>query len=336
MATPATIIIDPSQFPDAVRRTLIASLRSRRINHKFLYDSQRQTQKWLELHEACSPARVDPQVSMIYDQALAAVLPQCLAPRICVVGLGCGGGQKDSQFVRQLQAAGRSVRYVAVDVSPTMVLVARDAVSPSLPLENISLFVCDLAEATNLPETFNHWHPRRAADESSLFTFFGMIPNFEPDQILPLLGALLRPEDTLLFSANLAPGPDYAAGVQQILPLYDNALTREWLWLFLSDLGFSEADGRMEFTIEGDESGFGLLRVVARFHLKRDRMVSLGSERIDFRSGENLRVFFSYRHTPETLRDVLSRFGLQVANAWTSTSREEGVFWVRKTGHAAP
>ena len=64
-----------------------------------------------------------------------------------------------------------------------------------------------------------------------------MIPNFEPQVILPRLAGMIRPEDYLLLSANLAPGADYAAGVQRILPLYDNTLTREWLMTFLLDLG---------------------------------------------------------------------------------------------------
>ena len=64
-----------------------------------------------------------------------------------------------------------------------------------------------------------------------------MIPNFEPEQILPKLASLIRPNDFLLFSANLAPGKNYAAGVKKILPQYDNCLTRDWLMTFLIDLG---------------------------------------------------------------------------------------------------
>ena len=64
-----------------------------------------------------------------------------------------------------------------------------------------------------------------------------MIPNFEPQVILPKLASLVRPADFLLFSANLAPGKNYAAGMKKILPQYDNAPTRDWLMTFLLDLG---------------------------------------------------------------------------------------------------
>jgi hypothetical protein len=46
------VAIHPSQFPEQVRRDLIESLRARSVNHKFHYDSIRQTQKWLALHQA--------------------------------------------------------------------------------------------------------------------------------------------------------------------------------------------------------------------------------------------------------------------------------------------
>src|SRR6202012_1274155 len=102
---------------------------------------------------------------------------------------------------------------------------------------------------------------------SSLITFFGMIPNFEPDGILPKLAALVRKKDFLLFSANLAPGADYAAGVEKILPQYDNALTHDWLLTLLLDLGIARGDGKLRFTIE--EGALRLKRVVARFHFSR-------------------------------------------------------------------
>ena len=77
-----------------------------------------------------------------------------------------------------------------------------------------------------------------------------MIPNFEPQIILPKLASLVRPKDFLLFSANLAPGQNYAAGVKKVLPQYDNPLTRDWLMTFLLDLGVEQSDGELRFKID--------------------------------------------------------------------------------------
>ena len=51
MSSIAQVTIHASQFPEAVRRDLLASLRTRQVNQKFHYDSVKQTQRWLALHQ---------------------------------------------------------------------------------------------------------------------------------------------------------------------------------------------------------------------------------------------------------------------------------------------
>jgi L-histidine Nalpha-methyltransferase len=331
MSEAATITIHPSQFPEQVRRDLCESLRRRQVNHKFHYDSPRQTQKWLALHQAYAPSRTDQNCAATYDRSFKAAVSHLTAPVVHLLGLGCGGGQKDTRLLRLLQAAGKTVFYTPADVSSAMVLVARQAALEVLPPQRCFPLVCDLATAHDLPrmlestskDTLRSAIPASAA---RLITFFGMIPNFEPGLILPRLAALVRQEDHLLFSANLAPGPDYAAGVQRILPLYDNALTRDWLLTFLFDLGVQSGDGRWEMIIEDDPAGSGLKRVAAYFRFERDCRAQLDEELFPFQAGESIRLFFSYRHTPALVRSLLASHGLQAREQWLADSEEEGVF----------
>ena len=91
MATSVSVAIDPSQFPENVRRDLLASLRTRRVNHKFHYDSVKQTQKWLALHEAHSPVRYDKNCLTTYDEAFIAAAKIIKSKSVHLIGLGCGG-----------------------------------------------------------------------------------------------------------------------------------------------------------------------------------------------------------------------------------------------------
>ena len=50
------VSIHPSQFPRAVEAALRDSLRARRMQHKFHYDTPKQALRWLRLHEALSPS----------------------------------------------------------------------------------------------------------------------------------------------------------------------------------------------------------------------------------------------------------------------------------------
>ncbi len=323
--TTASVTIHESQFPENVRRDLLASLRTRRANPKFLYDSRKQTQKWLVLHEAHSPARTDADCLATYDRAFRATVKNLSTARVHVVGLGCGGGQKDVRLLELLRQPGRQLFYTPSDVSVAMVLVARQAALKILPAQNCFPFVCDLATAGDLPAILAANQKPRAA---RLLTFFGLIPNFEPEEILPKLAALVRPTDWLLFGANLAPGADYAAGVARILPQYDNALTRDWLLAFLDDLGLARGDGALRFTVEGNAAG--LRRVTARFHFSRRRRVTMDAEEFHYAAGDSLRLFFSYRYTPALVKSALARHGLQIQAQWITRSEEEGVFLCRR------
>jgi L-histidine N-alpha-methyltransferase len=111
MSSLARVVIHSSQFPETVRRELLESLRTRRVNHKFLYDGVKQTQKWLALHEAHSPARTDPGCLEIYDQGFRAAAARIETPRVHLIGLGCGGGQKDVRLLELLRAAGKELAY---------------------------------------------------------------------------------------------------------------------------------------------------------------------------------------------------------------------------------
>ena len=137
---------------------------------------------------------------------------------------------------------------------------------------------------------------------------------------------MMRPEEHLLLSANLAPGADYADGMRRILPLYDNELTADWLFAWLKDLGVERTDGDIRFTIE---EAAGLKRIVARFEFTRERRIRVDSQDFMFAPGDRIRLFFSYRHTPELLKRLLAEHSLRVVNQWISHSEEEGVFLVK-------
>ncbi|MBU6400372.1 MAG: L-histidine N(alpha)-methyltransferase [Verrucomicrobia bacterium] len=321
------VLIHPSQFPDAVRRDLLESLRTRRINHKFHYESVKQTSKWLALHNAHSPARTEPDCAAAYDRVFAETARRLAADPVHVVGLGCGGGQKDTRLLQSLRARGKRVRYTPVDVGVPMVLTACQEASKVVSAGECQPIVCDLLMATDLDQLLDrlpesNW-PR-------IVTFFGMIPNFEPQAIFPRLANLVRAGDHVLFSANLAPGADYAAGVQTVLPQYDNELTRDWLLTFLLDLGVHQDDGQISVWVEDCPDPLPLKRIVAEYRFSKARSLSVDGETFAFQAGEEIRLFFSYRYQPAQVRALLADAGFETIEESLAASREEGIFLCRK------
>jgi uncharacterized SAM-dependent methyltransferase len=325
------IRIDGSQYPDRVMADLKDCFRRREVNHKFHYDSVKQTQRWLALHQAYSPSRTDTDCADTYVRAFAEAAQRIPPGPLLLTGLGCGGGQKDRRLVEELRKRQHQVDYLATDVSTAMVLCACHEVGKSHPAALLPPLVWDLARVQDLGTVLQEAVGNPAdAGKTRLFSFFGMIPNFEPEDILPKLRAAIRPGDWLLFSANLAPGPEYKAGVERIRPLYDNELTREWLIQFLLDAGVEREDGAIRFTIESDSAGLGLLRIVARFEFLRPRTIEIDGERFAFGQGDRIRLFFSYRHTPDLVKKLLRAHGMTVEKTWVTASGEEGVFLVTR------
>lgn len=319
----AHVFIDHSQFPASVQRDLLDSLRRREINHKFHYQSYKQAARWLALHEAYSPARTDASCPRIYDDAFLAAVQSISGPHVHLVGLGCGGGQKEARFLELLRRQGIPSIATLLDVSLPLVLTAREAALPNTTA--CHGIVCDLGTSSDLAGAIDGADKTRAR----VLTLFGVLPNFEPAPLLSRIAPLLRPRDLLLIGANLAPGSDYRAGVQQVLPQYDNDLTRDWLMTLLSDLGLEKSDGELGFEIQTDVNQ--LHRIVANFHIRQHREITVSGERFSFASGERIRVFFSCRHTCETMRRILGAHRMSVQDQWLNDSGEEGVFLCRKS-----
>ncbi len=324
-----SVRIHENQTPDRLRDGLVQSLQSRRLANKFHYDSPKQAARWLALHQAFSPSRTDPECAAVYDRAYAqAADGDCMGSgRIHLIGLGAGGGQKDTRLLRLLRERAADVTYWPVDSSASLVLVARQTALAVIAADQCHPLVCDFEATKDLPAFFDGVIP---PGQPRLITFFGMLPNFEPDCILPGVAALVRPGDQLLLSANLVPGPDYAAGIRQVLPQYDNPLTREWLLTLPSDLGIEAEDGELRFSVEPCPRTPGLLRIEAGLHFVRRVAVAVEAQRIGFEVGERLRLFYSYRYTPGLLREVFGPRTLRETGSWVSASGEEGVFGFRR------
>jgi L-histidine N-alpha-methyltransferase len=321
MEKSVAVMAHPSCFPGRYRAALVESFRARQMNHRFHYESEKQAQRWLALHEAYSPARTDEDCFAMYERAFAEAGKIIDDQEVAVVSLGCGGGQKDLTLLNALER--RELSYVPADVSMPLALGAHLLARKSVKVESRPLLV-DLPHATDLEMVIGELVP---ASARRVIAFFGLLPNFEPAECLRPLSNALRKDDFVLLSANLAPGTDYNAGVRRVLPLYDNQPTRQWLITVLSDVGLDVSPSDVEFSIERVD---GLLRIEANYRFKKPQSLRMDREQFELKAGEKFRLFFSYRHTPEILSKLLGKFGIRIERQWIAGSEEEGVFLCRK------
>jgi len=330
------VYVHPSQFSERVYQDYLSSFSLKEINHKFHYDSFKQSQKWLKIHEEFSPARQDDNCIDAYAKcfqktaeildAFSVAATQEHPLSLNLISLGCGGGEKDHLLVSHIFNTQRALTYYPVDVSLSLAIISAQKVRSAFSNLSIQPIVCDLLQSNDLISLIND----KDKDKRNIITFFGMIPNFSPNEILPILSNFLERGDLLLFSANLAPGFDYLQGIQKVLPQYDNELTKEWLITVLLDVGVEREDGTIQFQIEEDSQNHHIQRIAAYFELKKDLSFNLGDELIEWKNRERIRLFFSYRYTTSTIKEMLRSYGIDVLAYWEPASQEEGVYLCQK------
>lgn len=323
------VTLHTSCFPDATNARLRRALRERRVPGSLHYQSAVQAQHWLDLHRKYSPSRADASCAAAYDAAFrAAAEILSSATETVVVGLGCGGGTKDARLLAELAKHGPPPASVPTDVGLPMVIMGAQAARAAAPAADIHPLVIDLLAAENASSVL----AGLAGPAPRVLTFFGLIPNFEPQAIMPRLAALVRPGDLLLFSANLAPGLDYRAGTEAILPQYDNPETRAWLSLFLKDVGLQPERGELRFGVAPCPSGAPFQRVEATWEAATEETIRVLDEPFTFHPGNPIELFFSYRHTPSTIRGLLTAHDLVPLQEWTAAEGQEGIFLCQRLG----
>lgn len=326
-ATFEQVFVHPSQFPDQVYQDYLLGFSGKQINHKFHYDSVKQSQKWLKIHQEYSPSRTNLDCVDAYEkcfQKTAETLDNFSSLQL--IGLGSGGGTKDTLLLSFLSNQGRELIYYPLDVSLSLSIISAQKARSSFPELSVQPIVCDLLHADDLMLQIN----KRNEQERRIITFFGMIPNFYPQQIFPILNNFLTEGDLLLLSANLSPGSDYVRGIEKILPQYDNELTKDWLITVLEDAGVNRENGNMNFGIKDDDKNPNLKRVNASFELNNDVNFKLDEQLIEWKSGDKIGLFFSYRYTTAKLQEILSSYGINILNYWEAANQEEGVYLCQK------
>ena len=325
---PMTLTFHESQYPEQVALQCRQGLRARRLPGRLLYDSPAQAQRWLAYHQACSPSRTEPELLALYERSFQAAIGALPGRPVHYVSLGCGGGNKDALFVRRALDRGGALHVSPADTSAALVLETMLRLQAVLATLSASPLVVDLATEPDL-DAWLAQHETGGA--CRVFGCFGIIPNFDHTALLAYLRRLMRPDDLLLLSANLSPGPYGSAAAQRILPQYDNPLAHAWFTGLLDSLGFADVDLKLTVQPRPLREDGHVWRIQADAHVLRDVQLTLYEELFDFRKGETLEVFFSNRFTPPALPQILGDAGFNVSQTWVPESQEEGIYLCRRS-----
>jgi SAM-dependent methyltransferase len=308
----------PPALPRNLRRALRDSLLANHLEPRLLYATPGQAERWRRVARRHAPVHRRPAFRRLYAEAFArAAVRLADAPRISLVGLGCGTGEKEAQLAAELRRPGRVISFSAIDASANLMGEATRRLAAAGALSR-GHRVGDLADFP----AWRKWLGRRSGTGPRVVTLFGMVPNFPPSILGPLLRAALRPGDLLLASVHLAPAKTespaaIAAAMRRILPQYDNPETLAWL-------NHARTVWGLGAQITAPKIRIGEIEQVPAF---------IGEARWKAATRpEPLRLFYSLRYTSQLFEAMLRRGGWKGELLAITPCRQEAIWSIRLPG----
>jgi len=208
---------------------------------------------WKKVHLSCSPFLHRTELQRLHCLPSTRIRKHFGRQSYSLLALGCADGTKESLLLKRLP---KPTSLLALDSNLTL---ARRA-ARRLPAFQKSAHRADLTSSLSLQFLWSRLSPH-----PTLITLFGVLPNLNPLPLLRSIRRLMKKDDLLLFSANLAPGQSSHTGALRILPQYDNRPTRNWLEAAILRYHPKLPKGHLEFGVFSDPKQKTLARIEARW-----------------------------------------------------------------------
>ena len=262
---------------------------------------------WKKVHLSCSPFLHRAELQRLHCLPSTRIRKHFGRQSYSLLALGCADGTKESLLLKKLP---KPTSLLALD---TNLSLARRA-ALRLPAFHKSARRGDLTSSLSLQFLLSQLRPH-----PTLITLFGVLPNLNPLPLLRSIRRLMKKDDLLLFSANLAPGQSSHTGALRILPQYDNRPTRNWLEAAILRYRPKLPKGHLEFGVFPDSKQKTLARIEARW--------------ISLRKIHT--VFSSRRPTSSQVEAWIRSAHMRKLERYLDSLGEEGLWLVQPSSHPA-
>ena len=259
------------------------------------------------MHLSCSPFLHRAELQRLHCLPSTRIRKHFGRQSYSLLALGCADGTKESLLLKKLP---KPTSLLALD---TNLSLARRA-ALRLPAFHKSARRGDLTSSLSLQFLFS-----QLSSHPTLITLFGVLPNLNPLPLLRSIRRLMKKDDLLLFSANLAPGQSSHTGALRILPQYDNRPTRNWLEAAILRYRPKLPKGHLGFGVFPDPKQKTLARIEARWISPRKIYT----------------VFSSRRPTSSQVEAWIRSAHMRKLERYLDSLGEEGLWLVQPSSHPA-
>jgi uncharacterized SAM-dependent methyltransferase len=315
-----------------IEEKLYNCLKNYELPDYFLYTGIGGAKNWLKLDQS-ETFPVARQLKGLLEENLGQII-KFIPTGMSFVSVGVGSGEKEKIILEELvkknlaeaRGSGKiAIRYYPVDVGSQFIDLALEKVR-NLPLEKKGIvgFIEDLHALKKF------W--RRPV----LFSILGnTFCNYDPEYILNLIHENLEQGDLFFFDASLLPAQKCGAGMQSARKFILDTYTSKENVLFnmypLLQYGMAAEDFDFEFLLAYVDSRIGMLcKTRKNLNILRDSEINIGSECLNFKEGDLIRMGFTYKYTYEQLTSFLEICGFELVKAFLSKDQANVIILAKK------
>lgn len=253
-----------------------------------------------ELVRSVEYALADTEAQIIKSKFSAKILPNLRGTKILVVDIGSGNGVKASLLLSILIEEYRSVQYVALDYSETLIGIAKNQIKANLPTVEIDILLVDF-ESISFKKQLAKYHNY----DSRIFLFLGQTLGNPANRkkTLENIRDSMQKEDYLLVGIELYK-PER---IGEILEHYNNEPFYKAIFNPLTYAGFTRDDGKIEVIFNKIKRDIEVF-----FRLSKDVYVEVEADKLlSFSKGEKIKIGLSHRFDEDELMMSLESIGLR-------------------------
>jgi uncharacterized SAM-dependent methyltransferase len=305
---------------EALERKLKRHLERRELPDAFLYTGCPGATNWLNL----ASSRRFPVASALTTlmQERAGAVAQRASHCRGVATIGAGDGRKERLLLQALLRFSQPACHV-IDISRLLV---------EETLRNLAVLEMETHGIVAFCENLDVLAP--AWKRPVLLCLLGnSFCNYQPAELLPLIGRNLGPADLFLFDGSLLgeDRQDLDAWQREVEEVYRAPENVRFNLAPLVVRGADPGSCRFDLKLITVEMPWGqTYRTQKRIHVTKPTAVQCGAELVALHAGDVIEMGFTYKYRFGQLRQCLERHGFDVVESWPDPTGGNAMFLTRK------
>jgi len=307
MPTKNNHVIHVLDSDQSIGEEFLQCLKQRNVPSKFSYWGDKETLHCLNICK--DPEYINwPLEIGLLEKNLPEIVRLAGKPVGNLVSLGIGNGEKDRMILSAF-LKDRRMNYYTLDISLPMVKAGFKTLEKA-PVEKTA-YVGDFMHLESLMPKI-----KEQTGKANIISFLGnTLGNFNQVNTLNLIRRSMDRKDFLLFAVQILESGKII-DIGEILGAYNTKAWHELSYGTIMRSGLKKSDGIMEVEFGKDKLYPQLNIIEFFFTLKKDKTVRHLGHEIDFRAGERIRTYYSYKYDEKNINFLLNNNGFKVVKSF--------------------